>query len=113
VYDPIFENRSENTHRCPHKDYSSLTRWEANRDLLSVSTFYNLLFVTTHLCQGKNVSILPPGDVNLRPITSRRGLLEDSPYRAVGGVVRHAMSYDLVPRGSRDLGMSCGHFHKT
>jgi hypothetical protein len=28
----------------PYKDYSSLDRWQANRDLLSVSTFCNLLF---------------------------------------------------------------------
>jgi hypothetical protein len=32
-------------------------------DLLSVFTFYNLLFVTTHLHQGKKVSLLPSGDV--------------------------------------------------
>jgi hypothetical protein len=41
-------------------------------------------FVTTHLQNGKKVSILPPGDVNPGPVPSRRGLLEDSPYRAVG-----------------------------
>jgi hypothetical protein len=40
--------------------------------------------VTTHLRQCKKVSILPPGDVNLGPVSSRRGLLEDSPYHAVG-----------------------------
>jgi hypothetical protein len=62
-----------------YKDYSSLDWWQANMDLLSVFTFYNLLFVTTHLRQGKKVSVLPPGDVNPRPIASRRGLLEDSP----------------------------------
>jgi hypothetical protein len=28
----------------PYKDYSSLDRWQANRDLLSVFTFCNLLF---------------------------------------------------------------------
>jgi hypothetical protein len=44
MYDPIFENRTEDTLRCPYKDYSSLNRWQANMDLLSVFTFYNLLF---------------------------------------------------------------------
>jgi hypothetical protein len=53
-------------------------------DLLYVFTFYNLLSVTTHLHQGKKVSILPPSVVNLRPIPSRRGLLEGSLYHAVG-----------------------------
>jgi hypothetical protein len=48
--------------------------------LLSVIYF----FVTTHQRKCKNVSILPPGDVNLGPVPSRRGLLEDDPYRAVG-----------------------------
>jgi hypothetical protein len=47
--------------------------------------FYAIYYsVTTHLWQGKRVSILPPGDVNLRPVPSRRGLLENSPYHAVG-----------------------------
>jgi hypothetical protein len=27
--------------RCPYKDYSSLNKWQANRDLLSVFTFGN------------------------------------------------------------------------
>jgi hypothetical protein len=79
VYGPIFENRDEDMLRCPHKDYSSLNRWQANRDLLSVFTFRNLLFVTTHLRQGKKVSILVPGDVNSGPVASRRGLLEAIP----------------------------------
>jgi hypothetical protein len=26
----------EDTPRCPYKNYSSLNRWQANRDLLSV-----------------------------------------------------------------------------
>jgi hypothetical protein len=107
VYGPIFENCSEDTLRCPYKDYSSL-----NRDLLSAFTFYNLLFVMTHLRQGKEVSILSPGDVNPGPIPSRRGLLEDSPYRAVRAIVRCAMSHDCVPRASREPGMSYGHFRK-
>jgi hypothetical protein len=57
----------EDTLQCPHKDYSSLDRWQANRDLLSVIYF----LVTTHLCQGKKVSILSPGDVNSGPVASR------------------------------------------
>jgi hypothetical protein len=32
--------------------------------------------VTTHLRQGKMVSILVPGDVDFGPVASRRGLLE-------------------------------------
>jgi hypothetical protein len=70
---------SEDTLQCPYKDYSSLDRWQANRDLLSVFTFHNLLSVTTHLHQGKKVSILMPGDVNSGPVASRRGLLEAVP----------------------------------
>jgi hypothetical protein len=59
---------SEDTPQCPYKDYSSLDRWQANRDLLFVFTFCNLLFATTHLRQGKKVSILMPGDVNSGPV---------------------------------------------
>jgi hypothetical protein len=66
----------EDTLQCLYKDYSSLDRWQANRDLISVYTFHNLLSITMHLCQGKKVSILVPGDVNSGPIASRRGLLE-------------------------------------
>jgi hypothetical protein len=84
VYGPIFKNRDEDTFRCPYKDYSSLNRWQANRELLSVFTFRNLLYVTTHLRQDKKVSILPPGDMNPGPIPSRQDLFEDSPYRVVG-----------------------------
>jgi hypothetical protein len=69
----------EDTLQCPYKDYSSLDRWQANRDLLSVFTFCNLLSVMTHLHQGKKVSILVPGDVNSGPIASRQGLLEAVP----------------------------------
>jgi hypothetical protein len=65
--------------QCPHKDYSSLDRWQANTDLLSVFTFCNLLFVTMHLCQGKKVSVLQSGDVNFGPVASRRGLFEAVP----------------------------------
>jgi hypothetical protein len=42
--------------------------------------------VRMHLRKGKKVSILPPGDVNLGPIPSGRGLLVDNPYRAIGAV---------------------------
>jgi hypothetical protein len=52
----------EDTLQWPYKDYSTLDRWQANR---------NLLFVTTHLRQGKNVSILVPGDVDSGPVDSR------------------------------------------
>jgi hypothetical protein len=75
VYGPIFENRGDDTRRCPHKDYSSLNKWQANRDLLSVFTFCNLLLVMTHLRQGKKVSILVSGDVNSSLVAPRRGLL--------------------------------------
>jgi hypothetical protein len=70
---------SEDTLQCPYKDYSSLDRWQANRDLSSLFTFYKLLSVMTHLRQGKKVSILVPGDVNSGPVASRRGLLEAIP----------------------------------
>jgi hypothetical protein len=50
--------------QCPYKHYSSLDKWQANRDLFSIFTFCNLLHATTHLRQGKKVSILVPGDVN-------------------------------------------------
>jgi hypothetical protein len=40
--------------------------------------------VMTHRRKGKNVSFLSPGDVNPGSVPSRRGLLEDNPYRAVG-----------------------------
>jgi hypothetical protein len=62
---------SEDTLQCPYKDYSSLDRWQANRDLLSVFTFRNLLSVTMHLRQGKKLSILVPGDVDSSPVASR------------------------------------------
>jgi hypothetical protein len=69
----------ENMLRCLYKDYSSLNRWQANMNLLFVFTFCNLLSVTTHLRQGKKVSILVPGDLNSGPVASRRGLLESVP----------------------------------
>jgi hypothetical protein len=61
----------ENMLQCPHKDYSNLDRWQDNMDLLSVFTFYNLLFETTHLYQGKKVSILVSGNVNHRCLKVR------------------------------------------
>jgi hypothetical protein len=44
---------NEDMLQCPYKDYSSLDKWQANRDLFSVFTFCNLHFATTHLRQGK------------------------------------------------------------
>jgi hypothetical protein len=61
----------EDMFQCPYKDYSSLDRWQAIRDLLSVFTFCNLLSVMMHLRQGKKVSILVLGDVNSGPVASR------------------------------------------
>jgi hypothetical protein len=75
-YGPIFKNRGEDMLRCPYKDYSSLNRWQANRDLLSVFAFCKLLPVMTHLCQGKKVRILMSGDVDFGPVALRRDLLE-------------------------------------
>jgi hypothetical protein len=66
---------SEDTFQCPYEDYSSLDRWQANMDLLSAIYF----FVTTHLRQGKKVSIIVPGDVDSSSIASRRGFLEAVP----------------------------------
>jgi hypothetical protein len=57
--------------QCPYKDYNSFNRWQANRDLLSVFTFCNLLFAMMHLRQGKKESILMSGDVNSGPVASR------------------------------------------
>jgi hypothetical protein len=66
---------SEDMLQCLYKDYSSLDRWQANRDLLSAIYF----FVMTHLRLGKKVSILVPGDVDSSPVASKRGLLEVVP----------------------------------
>jgi hypothetical protein len=57
----------EDTLQRPYKDYSSLNRWQANKDLLSAIYFS----VTTHLRQGKKVSILVPGDMHFGPVASR------------------------------------------
>jgi hypothetical protein len=75
--------------------------------------FLHLLSVMTHRRPGKKVSILPPGVVNPRPIPSRRGLLVDSPYCAVGVAVHRAMSHDLTPTTCGDLGMPCGDLRKA
>jgi hypothetical protein len=80
--------------------------------------FLHLLYaiyfpVTTHLRLGRKVCILSPCDVNPGPVPSRWGLIEDSPYRAIGLYVRRVTSHDHIPRASGDLGMSCGHFRKT
>jgi hypothetical protein len=61
--------------QCLYKEYSSINRLQANRDLLSAIYFS----VTTHLRLGKKVSILVPGDVDSGPVASRRGLLEVVP----------------------------------
>jgi hypothetical protein len=37
----FFKTYGEDTLQCPYKDYSSLNRWQAIRDLLSVFTFCN------------------------------------------------------------------------
>jgi hypothetical protein len=65
----------EDTLQCSYKDYGSLDRWQANRGLLSAIYFS----ITTHLRQGKEVSILVPGDVDSSPVASRQGLLEAFP----------------------------------
>jgi hypothetical protein len=65
------KTNGEDMFQCPYKDYSSLDRWQANRDLLSVCTFHNLFSITTHLRQGKKVSILVSGDVDSSLVASR------------------------------------------
>jgi hypothetical protein len=75
--------------------------------------FPHLLSKTTHRRQGKKVSILPLDDVNLGPIPSRWGLLEDSPHRAVGAAVHCVTSHDRASRACRDLGMSRGNLCKA
>jgi hypothetical protein len=75
--------------------------------------FQHLLSVKTHRQQGKKISIILLSDVNPRPIPSRQGLLEDTPYHAVGAAIHRATSHDSAPRACEDLGMSCDHFHKT
>jgi hypothetical protein len=41
----FLETYGEDTHRCPHKDYNGLNRWQTNWDLLSTIYFS----VMTHL----------------------------------------------------------------
>jgi hypothetical protein len=43
-----------------------------------------LLFYNDAPTQGNKVCLFPRGDVNTGPVPSRLGLLEDSPYHAVG-----------------------------
>jgi hypothetical protein len=69
----------EDTLQCPYKDYSSLDRWQGNRDLLSVFTSAIYFSIMMHLRQGKNVSIIVQGDVDSDLVASRRGLLEAAP----------------------------------
>jgi hypothetical protein len=57
----------EDTLQRPYKDYSSLNMWQANRNLLSAIYFS----VTTHLRQGKKVSILVSSDVDFGVVASR------------------------------------------
>jgi hypothetical protein len=98
----------EDTLRCPYKTIVVLT----DGKVIGIY-FPHLLSVMMHRRQGKKVSILPLGDVNPGPVSSRRGLLEDSPYCAVGATVHHAMSHDRAPRVCGDLGVSCGDLHKA
>jgi hypothetical protein len=75
--------------------------------------FSHLLSVTTQGRQGKKVSILLSGDVNPRPVPSRRCLLEDDRYCAVEAAIRRVTSHDCTPRACGDLGMSCGDLRKA
>jgi hypothetical protein len=72
--------------------------------------FLYLLSVTTHLHQGKYPRA---GWCGFWPRCLKVRFAWGSPYRAVGADVHRVMSHDRVRRASRDLGMSCGHFHKT
>jgi hypothetical protein len=72
----------EDMFRCPYKDYSSLNMWQANR--VYILPLLYAIYYSIMMQQGKKVSILPLGGVNPGPIPSRRGFLEDSPYRVVG-----------------------------
>jgi hypothetical protein len=40
----FLKTNGKDTLKCPYKDYSSLDRWQANWDLLSVFTSCNLFF---------------------------------------------------------------------
>jgi hypothetical protein len=75
MYGSIFENRAEDTLRCPYRTIVVLT----GDKLIEIYFLYlcsAIYFsVTMHLRQGKKVSILVPGDVNSGPVASRRGLL--------------------------------------
>jgi hypothetical protein len=60
--------------------------WQANMGDMNLEPIMDLLSVMMHLRQGKKVSILPSGDMNPGPVPSRRRLLEDSLFCAVGAV---------------------------
>jgi hypothetical protein len=60
-----------------------LTGDSANSILLSTFTFEAYYSVMMLLRPGKKVSNLSSGDVNLGPVPSRCGLLEECPYRAI------------------------------
>jgi hypothetical protein len=98
---------SEDTLTCSYKDYNSLNRWQANRVLLSALLSANYFSVTMRLRQGKKVSILPLGDVNLGSIPSRWGLVEDSPYRVVGVVCHRWTDHDRTPRAWKPRNVLC------
>jgi hypothetical protein len=103
----FWKNYSEDTLTCSYKDYNSLNRWQANRVLLSALLSANYFSVTMRLRQGKKVSILPLGDVNLGSIPSRWGLLEDSPYRVIGVVCHRWTDHDRTPRAWKPRNVLC------
>jgi hypothetical protein len=100
----------EDTLRCPYKYYSSLNRWQANRDLLSTFTLCNLLSITIDLWQGK----YPPigwCESRTRPLKMRFAWGQSlSCGRGYMSVVWLVMTVHL---GLGDLGMSCSLFLKT
>jgi hypothetical protein len=76
--------------------------------------FLHLLYaiyysVTMHLRPGKKVRYLSPSDVNSEPVPSRRGMLEDSPYREIWTTLSVMQLTITAHLGCGDLGMSCGH----
>jgi hypothetical protein len=106
---PYFQKPTVRIHLDAHiRTIVILTGGELTRNY-----FLYLLSVMTHWWQGKKISILPPGDVNARPVPSRWVVLEDSPYHVVGAAVHRATSHDHTPRACGDLGVSCGDLHKA
>jgi hypothetical protein len=63
-----------------------LTRDKLTRFYFSYLLYAIYYSITAYLRLGKKLSFLPLDDVNPRPVPSRWGLLEDSPYRAIGVV---------------------------